>query len=95
MEEPLNPTSKDQQFSMNTWPNPTTGDVSLSYVMPNASDVEVLVTDIMGRQIASHKIKAGQGENTLHLQFGNMPNGVYLCVLKTQDGQTTKKILKE
>ena len=61
--------------SINLYPNPTNGDVSV--VGTGDQALEILVMDMTGRQIATFA-------NTSHFNISNLPSGIYIVNLKTR-----------
>lgn len=69
------------------YPNPATNGLSLSFGLPRAAHVELLVTDLLGRPVAT--LDAGQlpaGPQTLRWARGSQAAGLYLFRLRF-DGQ--------
>jgi len=82
-----NAISLDEAVSV--FPNPTSGKVTLSYMLQNNKPVSVEVFNVSGSKVASFSnLKSGLGHTEMNLaQFGN---GVYMIRL-SNDGQTTTK----
>lgn len=75
--------------AVSVFPNPTSGKVTLSYMLQNSKPVSVEVYNVSGSKVASFSnLKSGLGHTEINLaQFGN---GVYMIRL-SNDGQTTTK----
>ena len=75
--------------AVSVFPNPTSGKVTLSYMLQNNKPVSVEVFNVSGSKVASfNNLKSGLGHTEINLaQFGN---GVYMIRL-SNDGQTTTK----
>jgi len=75
--------------AVSVFPNPTSGKVTLSYMLQNSKPVSVEVFNVSGSKVASFSnLKSGLGHTEINLaQFGN---GVYMIRL-SNDGQTTTK----
>jgi ribosomal protein S8E len=75
--------------AVSVFPNPTSGKVTLSYMLQNNKPVSVEVFNVSGSKVASFSnLKSGLGHTEMNLaQFGN---GVYMIRL-SNDGQTTTK----
>jgi hypothetical protein len=75
--------------AVSVFPNPTSGKVTLSYMLQNSKPVSVEVFNVSGSKVASfNNLKSGLGHTEINLaQFGN---GVYMIRL-SNDGQTTTK----
>ncbi len=75
--------------AVSVFPNPTSGKVTLSYMLQNSKPVSVEVFNVSGSKVASfNNLKSGLGHTEINLaQYGN---GVYMIRL-SNDGQTTTK----
>jgi len=75
--------------AVSVFPNPTSGKVTLSYMLQNNKPVSVEVFNVSGSKVASfNNLKSGLGHTEINLaQFGNC---VYMIRL-SNDGQTTTK----
>jgi photosystem II stability/assembly factor-like uncharacterized protein len=74
------------------YPNPTAGELNISYTLSEPSAVEISVHDLSGRRVYSQNRKdlpAGNYTETLQLSA----NGLYLVQLKTHRGVEVKKII--
>lgn len=85
----LSTTNISLDEAVNVFPNPSSGKVTLSYMLQNNKPVSVEVFNISGSKVASfNNLKSGLGHTEINLgQFGN---GVYMIRL-SNDGQTTTK----
>ncbi|MBM3399026.1 MAG: DUF5011 domain-containing protein [Bacteroidetes bacterium] len=79
----------DLDEAVSVFPNPTSGKVTLSYMIQNSKPVSVEVFNVSGSKVASfNNLKSGLGHAEINMsQFGN---GVYMIRL-SNDGQTTTK----
>jgi hypothetical protein len=59
------------------FPNPTQGDATLAFTLPNEQSYQIRVFDVAGRMIFSHDGSGLEGENTLPIQLGGIASGVY------------------
>jgi uncharacterized repeat protein (TIGR03803 family) len=67
-------------------PNPVTGSQAQLQVSSAASGtIEVLITDMAGRNLLSRKLQAVSGVHTIQLPVGNLPAGIYS--VRYYDGQ--------
>lgn len=85
----LSTTNISLDEAVNVFPNPSSGKVTLSYMLQNNKPVSVEVFNISASKVASfNNLKSGLGHTEINLgQFGN---GVYMIRL-SNDGQTTTK----
>lgn len=69
-------------------PNPTTGNVMIE---ANASDGEVVVFDLFGRQVMSATLREGHTE----IDLSGVIEGVYVARIASETSTTTIKLVKE
>lgn len=79
--------------SLNAFPNPTTGPITLSYTITQKTSVEIEVYDLAGKRFST--LSLGTQEPGLHSQTLPMPakSGSYLLALKTQKAKQVLKII--
>ena len=75
-------------FAATVSPNPTTGNVMIE---ANASNGEVVVFDLFGRQVMSATLREGRAE----LDLSSVVKGVYVARIASETGTTTIKLVKE
>ncbi|WP_299226111.1 spondin domain-containing protein [uncultured Psychroserpens sp.] len=74
------------------YPNPTNGMITFSTSSTNPLE-EVLVHDVLGKQVA--KIENQNHKNEINLDLSTLNDGVYLVKLRLFDGSiSTKKVVK-
>ena len=80
---------------LNIFPNPLSSYTTLSYSIPQKSQVALNVYSINGQCILQLLNKVQEsGEYEIVFDRIVLSEGVYFCVLKTNDGIQTKKIIK-
>lgn len=74
-------------------PNPARQDLNLIISLDEASECQVVLQDITGKniEILERNLKLGQGTHNIQYNV-QKPAGLYLLTLKTQKGQTTQKV---
>lgn len=70
------------------FPNPFNASITLAGIKGSA---DLLLYNLLGAEVGSWKIN---NENTT-LETGNLPSGIYLLQIKTEEGILVKKIIKE
>jgi len=82
-------------FWLENYPNPFRDQTVIKYELTHAGNVSLVVYDMQGRQVAALADEyQPAGGYTIEWNTAEYNDGVYLCVLKTRDGITTKKMLK-
>lgn len=81
--------SFDQYFQM--YPNPTNGEVNISYFGKWASAMSVEIFDLAGRRVMAQQVN----EYSYALDLGSLPNGVYTIRIIGDGGVAMKKIVKQ
>lgn len=80
-------------FGLAVTPNPTSDFATVSYELPNASDVVVTMVDIAGRTVYNENLGFLQsGANNLTLNVANLAAGTYVVVVKTNAGVATSRV---
>lgn len=76
------------------YPNPFNPTTTLTYGLPEASEVRISVVDMLGRQVAtlvSGGIKPA-GYNTVQFDAGGLSSGTYLVRMEAGDFVQTRQI---
>jgi hypothetical protein len=79
----------EQELGAAIYPNPTDGNLTLK--MNTASNVDVTVYDLNGRALLNKKVNDTQSE----INISNQPAGVYLLKVKADNGEFSKRIIKQ
>jgi hypothetical protein len=66
-------------------PNPSSGPASLKITVHRAADINIGITDIAGRTIATHKTSLASGAQVVNLPTEGIPAGMYLIHIKADD----------
>ncbi len=59
------------------YPNPTDGEINVSFDLMNASTVQLSVMDLAGKQLKSFDIQANEGKNLAFIDASELSSGVY------------------
>jgi minor extracellular serine protease Vpr len=84
---------KFTQTQVNLFPNPTTGSFQLYCEAIQNNDLQVTITDIMGKTIQQHKWTASAANNTLTIDLGNENKGVYIVSIGNGSSTEVRKVL--
>ena len=80
------------------WPNPTAGDVQVSFALPRAGRVSLALFDLGGRRVSdltSGTMEAGRHRFPLRLGSGSprsLPNGMYYLRLEAEGRSISRRI---
>ena len=78
---------------LTSYPNPTRGQATIEYTLPEAQEVTLEVYDVLGRRVATLENGRRQaGRHTLRLDGGSLPSGVYFGRLKAGEQTRSQKI---
>ena len=78
---------KGEMFSF--YPSPVSG--SLNITLNNGDSGEIIITDVLGKNIWNEKLSSGQ--KSIHVNTSDWKSGVYFITLKKGDQSETQKIL--
>ena len=74
------------------YPNPNTGFFTVNVELTTMQDFQIMLTDVLGRQIQLQNFNAS--EITQSIDLSNMPNGIYFLTVQTAEGRMTEKVVK-
>ncbi|GIZ09737.1 T9SS C-terminal target domain-containing protein [Flavobacterium sp. UMI-01] len=86
---PLSTHNVEKELGAVVYPNPTTGNVTLK--MDSANAVDVIVYDLNGKALLTKKVNDAQSE----INLSGLNTGIYLFNVKTENGEFTKRIVKQ
>ena len=79
--------------AFNVYPNPSNGNIFVSFVTDKETEAEIIFTDALGRTILSlGKNKYPAGENSIPVE-NYLSNGIYFVLIKTKDSIQTKRVV--
>jgi hypothetical protein len=77
------------------YPNPSRGEISLSYSSPNATRIQLSVFDIAGKVVFKKTDNAVKGTNLYHVRLSNLAPGLYHLELNNnREGKRLKFIIE-
>jgi hypothetical protein len=88
-------TEEEKTGYMNFAPNPTNGAVEVKVNLTENGEVNVSLTDFMGRDLESKTYQGTKGNNSFDFKAPNLPAGVYLLRVKSKGKIESKKIAIE
>lgn len=87
--------AKAETSSVNVYPNPATSHATVNYVLNERGNVNITVTDLMGRTVIEQvegTREAGVNYNA-NLNVNTLSNGTYFCTLNVNGTSTTTKLV--
>lgn len=93
-EEPVGTEPGYDNSLVSVYPNPSKGNITVSFELTRTSDVSISVLDLFGRPVFQnryHGLTSGPHQQELNLQNARMGN--YLLVLDCADGKKTNKLV--
>jgi hypothetical protein len=86
--------SSPTSYALSAYPNPFNPTTTISFSLPQASEVSLTVYDVLGQQVAQLvNGTLNAGEHRLTFEAANLPSGVYITRLATSAQTLTQKIL--
>ena len=85
----------NEAFAMVLTPNPAGREtVQLAYTLEKASEVELLVQDMMGRLLQLRALgRQAAGNNTAIIDVNELPGGTYIVMLRSDNKAGTAKLI--
>ena len=83
-------------LNIGCFPNPTSNNVNLSFVMREAGSIDIEVVDINGRVVYQEKeLYFSLGQQKKELECSKWTNGMYFIHVGTNSGEKTVKFIKQ
>ena len=80
---------------VNLYPNPTEGELNLRFLAPDFDRYEVLITDMLGREVLNFRIQyEAFSSNTHSFRVDQLQSGAYLIHLRGTSRSETRKFIK-
>lgn len=86
----------EQKLRTMAYPNPFKNEVSIKYMMNTSAEVDITLTDILGKVIMY--VKEGKKEAGLHeyiLNNKQLKSGIYFYTIRSGNMRVTEKLIKE
>jgi acetyl/propionyl-CoA carboxylase alpha subunit len=81
------------EVSLTSYPNPTRGQATIEYTLPESGEVTLEVYDVLGRRVATlEKGRKEAGRHQVDLQAERLSSGVYFGRLEAGEQTRTQKI---
>ncbi len=76
-------------------PNPTQGQVNITLELYKNTDIDIIVTDVLGKQVQTQMNHLSQGRQNIEIDLSDLPQGIYLVSLRSNNEVFSNKILKQ
>lgn len=76
--------------NISLYPNPSTGEVFISTVLPSINTMDIKVYNAIGESVISKRVNTNQETK---IDLSSNPDGIYLFEIKTSAGNITKKVI--
>ena len=73
-------------------PNPFETITNIPFSVPNAGEVEIIVSTLLGKKLISTKLQAEAGDNSYEFDASLIGSGLYLYSISTGDQKITRKM---
>ncbi len=80
-------------FDLTVFPNPTTGDVNLTFELPGEQTFIVRAFDLSGRLVYSHAATGVRGQNYLPVRFEGILPGIYLLDFQSETIKSITRLI--
>jgi hypothetical protein len=77
------------------YPNPANESVTIDYQNTIAGDINLLITDILGKVVLTQSAIATEGSNTIKIDISTLPRGAYFIGFSNQTDKVTRRIIKQ
>ena len=81
-----------QISSLSVYPNPIAGNFNISFNARTSSTTNLMILDVLGREVFSEKINTVVGDNQVAITNPNLNAGIYLLQISSEASQLTSKI---
>lgn len=86
--------SRNDDFTLNIYPNPTINKIFLNYQLAEQQKVVITLLDSKGQQLQKMSLIKQQGMNTDEIDLHNYPKGIYFIRILSQNEFITRQIVK-
>ena len=87
--------NEDQTLTNVTlYPNPVQDELSINYTASLATEINVSIVDMAGKQVQAHRIQSNAGQNIILMDTKELAAGKYTLLLHGNSGKTTLPFIK-
>jgi len=89
------PSGKDKGIAFEIFPNPTNELSNFRFQIAHSQYVKLIICDLHGREVMTIIDEVmSEGEHVMQFDASSLKSGVYFCLLKTEKGIQTKKLVR-
>lgn len=81
-------------LKLQVYPNPFSSQFTIGFQLDGASDASITIFNHLGKQVKVVEKKQLTGMQEYTMDLNGLPAGMYFCVLKTESGTQTIKLVK-
>ncbi|MEM9921581.1 MAG: T9SS type A sorting domain-containing protein [Bacteroidota bacterium] len=90
----LTSTNELSEGQINIFPNPFTASTNIELELTKATDVQVTMYNVIGRQMYNRNYGLLNGRQQLNINGGDLPKGAYLLQLYLDEQLITRRVIK-
>lgn len=75
------------------YPNPAVDALNVEWITSDIQKVQLMLFNSMGIQVGARQVESKKGLNKQVIVLSNLKNGIYLLVLKSDNSQSTQRIV--
>ena len=94
-EEVVETTATPTVGALNVYPNPTSDNVDVTFNASSDAMINVLVYDLMGREVYNTKMAAIAGTNKTSIEMSTYAPGCYTLLIINGEEKTSSRIIKQ
>ena len=76
------------------YPNPTSGQLTLDYLLDIDGQVSIQVYDMLGRNVIKQSLQQEEGQQKVRLNTADLENGAYILKINAENQQIIRKFIK-
>ncbi|WP_170110183.1 T9SS type A sorting domain-containing protein [Flavilitoribacter nigricans] len=80
--------------NLTVYPNPANDQLNLRFKLDSDQEISIQIADSNGRIFRTNRIEAQQGWNIREIDLSDLTNGMYVIILKDENGVLTKRFVK-
>lgn len=89
----LTASAKVEALALDVGPNPARQSATVTVALPESGDVRVSLMDMLGREVSvAHEGAMQEGRQSVALDTGSLPAGVYIVLLQTEGQRMTRQL---